>query len=102
MMVNSPGASQQVGHHNQQTVIHADRVNVEAALAAFLKSPDFVNLPADKQQSLKDMAEVVGATVAAPARDVGKIKRWGARFLELARDFGVEVAAAGVSKALFG
>jgi hypothetical protein len=59
-------------------------------------------LPADKQQSLKDVSEVIGDAVAAPARDDDKTKRWGARLLQLARDLGVEVAAAGVSKALFG
>jgi hypothetical protein len=36
VMNNSPGATQQVGQHNRQTVIHADRAHVEAALLEFL------------------------------------------------------------------
>ena len=102
VMVNSPGATQQAGHHNRQTVSHADRHTVDAAITAFLASAEVARLSVEQQVSLKDTADVLSEAVASPSPDDGKIKRWGGRLLQAARDLGVDVAASGISKALFG
>jgi hypothetical protein len=104
IITNSPGALQQIGNDNVQSVIQAGDggAALREVLAAFLRSSEVASLTADQQRNLADVAEVVSDEVSKPKPDPGRIQRWGRRLLSLASDFGVQVAATGVAKALFG
>ena len=93
---NSPGAIQQVGigdNFSQQAFAqtHQELVN---AIDRALASGEFVQLSPDGKEAYSDTAAVVKEEASKAQPDVGKLKRWGRRLVDLGKDLGMKVATA--------
>jgi hypothetical protein len=69
-------------HHELVTVI--DRA---------LASTEFTQLNQDQKDAFSDTAMVVKEEASKSTPDVGKLKRWGTRLVDLSKDIGMKVAA---------
>jgi hypothetical protein len=91
---NSPGAIQQIGigdNFSQQAFAqnHQELLN---AIDRALASQEFAQLPADQKEAFSDTAGVVKEEASKSQPDVGKLKRWGRRLVDLGKDLGMKVA----------
>src|SRR5262245_57098693 len=91
----SPGAVQQigVGDFSQSAFVQNHRSLVEAVEKA-LKSPEFAQLEQEQKDGFKDVADALLDEAKKTAPDPGKLKRWGMRAVDLAKELGLHVAAA--------
>jgi len=92
---NSPGAILQVGigdnfSQSAFTQNHHELVN---AIDRALASAEFSQLNQEQKDAFSDTAVVVKEEAAKPTPDVGKLKRWGTRLVDLSKDIGMKVAA---------
>ena len=92
---NSPGAIQQVGigdnfSQSAFTQNHHELVN---AIDRALASNEFTRLNQDQKDAFSDTAVVVKEEASKLTPDVGKLKRWGTRLVDLSKDIGMKVAA---------
>jgi len=99
---NSPGAVQQVGigdnfSQNAFAKNHQELIN---AIDRALSSREFASLNPDQQEAFGDTAAVVREEAAKAEPDVSKLKRWGTRLGGLAKDLGMNVAAAEIVELL--
>ena len=93
---NSPGATQQVGIGNNfsHTVFSQNHNELVTAIDRALKSHEFNQLQPAEKEAYSDIALVVKEEVAKSQPDVGKLKRWGTRLVDLGKDLGMKVATA--------
>ncbi len=93
---NSPGAIQQVGigDNFSQTAFTQNHHQLISAIDRALTSPEFARLESAQKDAFSDTAVVVRDEAAKPQPDVGKLKRWGGRLVDLAKDLGMSVATA--------
>jgi hypothetical protein len=93
---NSPGAIQQVGigDNFSQTAFTQNHNELVTAIDRALVSTEFTQLKQDQKDAFTDTAVVVKEEASKPTPDVGKLKRWGGRLVDLSKDIGMKVAAA--------
>jgi len=102
-VTNSPGAIVQSGAGNAQSATTGVSVeDLRVALAEFLSSPQLQLLAPDAKQSIVDVVEVLDTEAKQPRPDQSKIKRWGARLMELSTKVGIDLAASVLSKIITG
>jgi len=91
---NSPGAIQQVGigDNFSQAAFTQNHHELIAAIDRALASSEFTQLNQDQRDAVSDTAMVVKEEASKGAPDVGKLKRWGARLVDLSKDVGMKVA----------
>jgi hypothetical protein len=91
----SPGAVQQVGvgDFSQSAFVQNHHALVEAIERA-LKSPEFEKLEPAQKEGFKDITDTLLDEAKKSPPDPGKLKRWGMRAAELAKDLGLHVVAA--------
>jgi hypothetical protein len=102
-ITNSPGAVQQAGIRNTQNVVTIE--NAEAlreALNALLASPDYQGLAPEQKDRLGDVAISMQDELAKASPRADRLKSLGLELINLATQFGIGVAAGGVSAWLFG
>jgi hypothetical protein len=92
---NSPGAILQVGVGDNFSQLaftqnHHELVN---AIDRALASAEFSQLSQEQKDAFSDTAVVVKEEAAKPTPDVGKLKRWGTRLVDLSKDIGMKVVA---------
>jgi hypothetical protein len=63
------------------------------AIDRALASPEFTQLNQDQKEAFRDTAAIVKEEAVKPQPDVGKLKRWGTRLVDLSKDLGMRVAA---------
>ena len=63
------------------------------AIDRALASPEFTQLNQSQKDAFSDTALVVKEEAAKATPDVGKLKRWGTRLVDLSKDIGMKVAA---------
>jgi hypothetical protein len=92
---NSPGAFQQVGIGNNfsQSAFTKDHQELIIAIDRALSSADFAGLKPPQKEAFSDTAAVVKDEAAKQEPDVGKLKRWGGRLVDLSKDLGMNFAA---------
>ena len=92
---NSPGAIQQVGigDNFSQTAFTKTHNELVTAIDRALASPEFTQLNQDQKEAFSDTAAIVKEEAVKPQPDVGKLKRWGTRLVDLSKDLGMKVAA---------
>jgi hypothetical protein len=92
---NSPGALQQVGIGDRfsQTAFSKSHNELVAAIDRALSSPEFGKLKQDQKDAFSDTAAVVKEEAVKSRPDVGKLKRWGTRLVDLSTGIGMKVAA---------
>ncbi len=92
---NSPGAIQQVGigDNFSQTAFTQNHNELMTAIDRALTSPEFNQLKQDQKEAFSDTAVIVKEEAAKATPDVGKLKRWGGRLVDLSKDLGMKVAA---------
>lgn len=93
---NSPGAIQQVGigDNFSQSAFTQNHNELVTAIDRALASAEFAQLKQDEKDAFSDTAVVVKEEALKSTPDVGKLKRWGARLVDLSKDIGMKVAAA--------
>jgi hypothetical protein len=93
---NSPGAIQQVGigDNFSQAAFAQNHQELLNAIDRALASPEFAQLPPEQKEAFSDTASVVKEEASKPQPDVGKLKRWGRRLVDLGKDLGMKVATA--------
>jgi hypothetical protein len=102
-ITNSPGAVMQAGVGNVQKALSVGGASsIHAAITDFLQSVEVQKLSAEDRQGILDIAEVISAEVDKTTPDAPKLARWGTRLIDLSEKLGISVAAAGITKALFG
>jgi hypothetical protein len=62
-------------------------------VAPHLASTEFTQLNQDQKDAFSDTAVVVKEEASKSTPDVGKLKRWGTRLVDLSKDIGMKVAA---------
>jgi hypothetical protein len=94
----SPGATQQVGvgEFSQSAFLQNHQPLIDEINKA-LASNEFAALKPDEQEGLRDIADIVKAEAEKPTPDVGKLKRWGERLVELFQDVGLKVVSGTVA-----
>jgi hypothetical protein len=98
---NSPGAVQQVGFGNfSQTAFTQNRQPLIAAIDAALSSSEFAALKPAEQDGVRDIADALRQEAEKSELDIGKLKRWGSRLVQLTGDLGMRVASAAIAKIL--
>lgn len=92
---NSPGATQQVGIGDSfsQTAFSKNHNELAAAIDRALASPEFNQLKQDQKEAFSDTAAIVKEEAVKAQPDVGKLKRWGTRLVDLSKDLGMKVTA---------
>ena len=92
---NSPGAIQQVGigDNFSQTAFNKNHHELVIAIDRALSSAEFNKLGQEQKDAFSDTAAIVKEEAAKAQPDVGKLKRWGTRLVELSKDLGMKVAA---------
>jgi hypothetical protein len=92
---NSPGAIQQVGigDNFSQSAFTQHHQELVKAIDRALASIEFIQLNQEQKDAFSDTAMVVKEEVSKPTPDVGKLKRWGGRLVELSKDIGMKVAS---------
>lgn len=95
---NSPGAIQQVGIGDKfsQAAFTQNHNELVTAIDRALSSAEFAQLAQDKKDAFSDTAVVVKEEALKQTPDVGKLKRWGGRLIDLSKDIGMKVAAADI------
>src|SRR2546430_871623 len=58
-----------------------------------LASDEFTALKPAEQEGVRDIADIVKAEAEKPEPDVGKLKRWGGRLVDLTADVGLKVVS---------
>jgi hypothetical protein len=53
----------------------------------------FAGLKPAEQEGVRDIADIVKAEAEKPEPDVGKLKRWGGRLVDLTADVGLKVVS---------
>jgi hypothetical protein len=103
-IINSPGAIQQSGTGNVQhaAVSIGSSNEIRAAIEAIRSAPELEPLSPADRQSIFDLSEVIVDELSRPAPNIPKVERFGNILLRLLGELGVQVAASGLSKALFG
>jgi hypothetical protein len=93
---NSPGAIQQVGigDNFSQTAFTQNHQELVSAIDRALASDEFGRLGLDGKEAFNDTALVVKEEAAKAQPDVGKLKRWGRRLVDLGKDLGMKVGTA--------
>jgi hypothetical protein len=93
---NSPGGIQQVGigDNFSQQAFAQNRQELVNAIERALASDEFAQLSPDRKEAFSDTALVVKEEAAEAQPDVGKLKRWGRRLVDLGKDLGMKVATA--------
>jgi hypothetical protein len=93
---NSPGAIQFVGigDNFSQSAFTQNHNELVAAIDRALVSPEFAQLGQEQKDAFADTAAVVKEEAAKSQPDVGKLKRWGGRLIELGKDIGMKIATA--------
>ncbi|MGJ5093458.1 hypothetical protein ACQR18_15390 [Bradyrhizobium oligotrophicum] len=93
---NSPGAIQQIGigDNFSQTAFTQNHNELVAAIDRALISQEFNQLSPEQKDAFCDTAAVVKEEAVKTEPDVGKLKRWGRRLVDLGKDMGMKVATA--------
>jgi hypothetical protein len=101
-ITNSPGAVQQtaLGDHNHLSV--QQQSSILRAIDELLASDEFKSLSDRQREGISDTADVIRDEFKKPDADPSKIRRWAHRLLELAKEFGMHVAASALTKVLLG
>ena len=101
-LTNSPGSIQQVGIGDKfsQAAFTQNHNALVGAIDRALASPEFAQLKQDQKDAFSDTAAVVKEEAVKSQPDVGKLKRWGTRLVELSKDIGMKVAAAEIVQLL--
>lgn len=91
---NSPGALQQVGigDNFSQTAFAQNHNELVAAIDRSLDSHEFTQLTPEQKEAFSDTAAVVKEEAIKGVPDIGKLKRWGRRLVDLGKDLGMKVA----------
>lgn len=99
---NSPGAIQQVGigDNFSQQAFKQNNQELVNAIDRALASAEFAQLAPDHKEAYSDTALVVKEEAAKAQPDVGKLKRWGRRLVDLGKDVGMKAATAEVAHLL--
>jgi len=99
---NSPGAVQQVGIGDQfsQAAFVQNHHALINAIDRALASAEFAALSPEQKEAFGDTATVVKEEAAKGEPDKGKLKRWGGRLVILAKELGMDVAAAEIVELL--
>ena len=98
---NSPGAVQQVGSGNfSQTAFTQQHQTLISEIDTALASQEFKSLDIEKQDEFRDIADFVKAEAAKDTPDQGKLKRLGAKLVELAKDTGMQTIAGSIGAIL--
>ncbi len=102
---NSPEAVQQIGSGAfSQSAFVQNYTPLIQAIETAVNSDEFRELSPEQQVAFTDVADTFKDEAAKSQPDVGKLKRWGNRLLNLSTDFGMKVAAstlAGVLTRIF-
>jgi hypothetical protein len=72
------------------------------AIDELLASDEFKKLGDPERAAVKDTADVIRDELKKPDGEPSKVSRWAHRLIGLAREFGMHVAASGLTKALLG
>lgn len=93
---NSPGGVQQVGigDNFSQSIFNQTHNELAAAIDRALNSQEFTQLQPEQKEAYSDTALVVKEEASKAEPDVGKLQRWGRRFVDLGKDLGMKVATA--------
>lgn len=93
---NSPGATQQIGigDNFSQVVFSESHNELLTAIDRALASAELAQLTQDQRDAFNDIAVVVKEEASKAIPDVGKLRRWGGRLVELSKDIGMKVATA--------
>ncbi|UYO46102.1 hypothetical protein KQX63_08860 [Rhodopseudomonas palustris] len=93
---NSPGSIQQVGIGDSfsQTAFTQNHNELVAAIDRVLISQEFSRLSPEQKEAFSDTAAVVKEEAIKAEPDVGKLKRWGSRLVDLGKELGMKVATA--------
>ncbi|GGI23829.1 hypothetical protein [Bradyrhizobium guangdongense] len=99
---NSPGAIQQVGIGDifSQTAFTQNHNELAATIDRALVSQEFAQLSPEQKEAFSDTAAVVKEEAVKAEPDVGKLKRWGRRLVDLGKDLGMKVATAEIAHLL--
>jgi hypothetical protein len=92
---NSPGAIQQmgIGDNFSQTAFNKNHHELVSAIDRALVSLEFSQLGQGQKDAFSDTAVIVKEEAAKAQPDVGKLKRWGMRLVDVSKDLGMKVAA---------
>jgi hypothetical protein len=84
---NSPGAVQQVGigDNFSQTAFVQNHQELVSAIERALASNEFAELEQSQRDAFSDIAVVVKEEASKPHPDVGRLKRWGSRLVDLSK-----------------
>jgi hypothetical protein len=90
----SPGSIQQVGvgKFSQSAFIQNHQPLIDE-INKVLASDEFTALKPAEQEGVRDIADIVKAEAEKPEPDVGKLKRWGGRLVDLTADVGLKVVS---------
>ena len=93
--INSPGGIQQVGVGDKfsQTAFASNHQELVRAIDRALTSAEFHGLKQDQKDAFSDTAAIVKEEASKAQPDVGKLRRWGTRLVEISKDIGMKVAA---------
>ncbi len=91
---NSPGSVVHTGTGSVQVINSGEASSIRTALSSFMASDDVQALTIEQRQELNDVVEVINAELDRTLEaDRPKILRWGKKLWQLAKSFGVSVAA---------
>jgi len=98
---NSPGGIQQVGVGDfSQNAFATNHQQLVDAIDAALTSPEFEALESNQQEGFRDIAEVVKDEANKVPPDAGRLKRWGSRLVEVAKEIGMKTASTTIASVL--
>jgi hypothetical protein len=82
-----------IGDNFSQTAFTKTHNELVTAIDRALASPEFTQLNQDQKEAFSDTAAIVKEEAVKPQPDVGKLKRWGTRLVDLSKDLGMKAAA---------
>lgn len=92
---NSPGAVQQLGIGDKfsQVAFVQNHQELVSAIDRAIASAEFGQLSQDQREAFSDIAVVVKDEASKAQPDIGRLKRWGGRLVDLSKDIGLKGAA---------
>jgi hypothetical protein len=87
-----------IGENNRQSV---EQQSLLAELDKLLASQEFKDLGEADRNAVEDMVDALRAEVTKADAKPEKVARWGERLIAVLKQFGLHVAAAGITHLLF-
>jgi hypothetical protein len=98
---NSPGAVQQVGLGSfSQSAFTQQQNALVRVIDDALASKEYAAIAQPQKEAFKDIADALKDEATKPKPDAGKLKRWGSRLVDFAKEVGLKVTADTLTKVL--